>query len=210
VTVTSDAISVWRLSEGDAAVAADVLTSAFLADPFFVYAIPDDDRRLALLPPFFAACVRYGIRYGEAIGAGRRARTLEGVAWWYTYPEAYFNHERTAAVGFGSVAELLGEGSDRITAFSGFVDRLVEPKLPEPRMNLDQLGVLPNARGLGIGSALLRQAIECARADNHSIALWTVTGNALRLYEQLGFGIVASGLYGNEAVQWWALHRPRD
>jgi GNAT superfamily N-acetyltransferase len=208
--VQSDAIFVRTLNEGDIAAAADVLAAAFLADPFFVYAIPVDDRRLSELPPFFAACLRYGITYGEAIAAGRSDGMIEGVAWWYTYPDAYFNRDRTSAVGFDEVASLLGEGSDRITAFSGMVDRLVASDLPEPRMILDQLGVRPDAQGRGIGSALLRHAIGRAASENQSVALWTVTDQARRLYEKLGFEVVASGTYGDEAVPWWALHRPRD
>ena len=54
--------------------------------------------------------------------------------------------------------------------------------------------VLPDARGQGLGSTLLREAVEFARASGYGdIILWTVSAltAAARLYESAGFGLVA-------------------
>ena len=202
-----DAVRIWTLGEADLESAADVLTAAFMDDPFYSYAIPDRTTRALHLPPFFIACLRYGVRYGQVIAAGRTEGQVDGVAFSYLYPEWHFNHERTSAVGFDEVDQLLGEGSKRITALSGEVDEHAGPLLPEPRVHLDLIGVNPDEQGHGIGAALLQTVIDHATAENLPVALWTETERAKTFYEGRGFAVVAQGTYLNAGAEWWSLLR---
>ena len=56
------------------------------------------------------------------------------------------------------------------------------------------VAVVPNARGLGVGSALLRGLLERAREDGHaalSLAVDRHNEGAIGLYRQFGFGQIA-------------------
>jgi ribosomal protein S18 acetylase RimI-like enzyme len=56
------------------------------------------------------------------------------------------------------------------------------------------IAVVPNARGRGIGAALLEALLDLARADGHGAISLSVDGKndgAIRLYEQHGFERVA-------------------
>ena len=53
---------------------------------------------------------------------------------------------------------------------------------------IDQLHLLEEVRGQGIGSALIAATIKDAAAENKNVSLSLVKGNpALRLYQRLGF-----------------------
>ena len=57
------------------------------------------------------------------------------------------------------------------------------------------VAVVPNARGLGVGSALLRALLERARDDGYaalSLAVDRHNEGAIGLYRQFGFGQVAA------------------
>ncbi|HRA46994.1 MAG TPA: GNAT family N-acetyltransferase [Thermomicrobiales bacterium] len=209
-TIDREVPAVWHLTEQEVPVAAQVLTQAFATDAFFRFAIPDQQMRMRHLPPFFAACLRYGLRYGQVYAAGRTTDTIEGVGWWYRYPDWQFNQERTSAVGFDAVAELLAAGSDRITGFAGRVDAQVSPVAPEPRANLDQIGVLPDAQGHGIGRALLQEIIADATAEALPVCLWTVHAGNLAFYTALGFHCLCSGRNATNDLDWWAFLRVPD
>jgi len=45
--------------------ASEVMARAFQNDPLLKYLVPNDVRRIRLLPSFFGTVVRYCLRYGE-------------------------------------------------------------------------------------------------------------------------------------------------
>lgn len=83
---------------------------------------------------------------------------------------------------------------------------------------IDGLGVLPTARGRGVGEALVRGAVERARAEGAAKVTLRVLGTnptARRLYERCGFG-VEGVLVGEFVIDgspvddvWMALHLDR-
>src|SRR5690242_13762627 len=58
--------------------APEVLALAFRNDPMLKYLVPEDARRVRLLPSFFGTVVRYCLRYGEVYTTA----TVDGVACW--------------------------------------------------------------------------------------------------------------------------------
>ncbi len=64
------------------------------------------------------------------------------------------------------------------------------------------MAVLPQARGLGIGVALMRAAIEAARRDGHPRVELAAQTHALAFYERLGFEAV-----GGEFLDAGIAHR---
>ncbi|MGM0783278.1 MAG: GNAT family N-acetyltransferase [Pseudomonadota bacterium] len=56
-----------------------------------------------------------------------------------------------------------------------------------PDAHIGRVAVLAEARGLGIGVALMRAAIEAARRDGHPAVELAAQTHALPFYERLGF-----------------------
>jgi ribosomal protein S18 acetylase RimI-like enzyme len=83
---------------------------------------------------------------------------------------------------------------------------------------IEAVAVLPQARGQGVGRALVRYAMDAARrAGRTRVALYVVDGNhaATRLYESLGFRVMRRHrllwqrwLFGARAVLYMVAHLP--
>ena len=196
---------VWPLDESGCEEGGHLLTRAFVDDPFFRYAIPDPADRASQLPPFFAACLRYGCLFGRSLAVGRTPGRPEGVGWWYRFPEADFTPERTSAAGFDAVGELLGPASDRIAEVAHAVDAVTAQALPGRRCQLDQLGVDPASQGQGLGSALVQAILRDAELVGLPVSLWTVDPANLAFYRRNGFDVIADGISANGALPWWTL-----
>ncbi|MCH4562666.1 GNAT family N-acetyltransferase [Halomonas sp. EGI 63088] len=71
-----------------------------------------------------------------------------------------------------------------------------------PDAHIGRVAVLAEARGLGIGAALMRAAIEAARRHGHPAVELAAQTHALAFYEHLGFQAV-----GDEFLEAGILHR---
>ncbi|SEK93459.1 GNAT family N-acetyltransferase [Halomonas daqiaonensis] len=71
-----------------------------------------------------------------------------------------------------------------------------------PDAHIGRVAVLAEARGLGIGVALMRAAIEAARRDGHARVELAAQTHALAFYELLGFLA-----YGDEFLDAGIPHR---
>jgi ribosomal protein S18 acetylase RimI-like enzyme len=88
-------------------------------------------------------------------------------------------------------------GRDEIVEVNGVaVGRLLVDTTGDTVSVVD-VALVPDARGQGIGSRLLGEVLEGARAEDRRVALYVLGSNpALRLYERLGFEVLgAQGLH---------------
>lgn len=78
----------------------------------------------------------------------------------------------------------------------------------EPHFYLDNIGVLPSARGQGLSSKLIRPFLE--RADSQKTIAYTdtVTRSNVALYEHFGFQCVEESAVSGTGLTVWALRRP--
>jgi GNAT superfamily N-acetyltransferase len=124
---------------------------------------------------------------------------------------AYYWRERNPGVGPGPVALYVkGWGRPADTAVIALVDgfpvgaawyRLFKASQPgfgfvDERTPELAIAVVPNARGKGVGGALLDALLERARADGHgaiSLCVDRENSDAIHVYEQHGFERVSEG-----------------
>ncbi|TDO06872.1 putative GNAT family N-acyltransferase [Halomonas ventosae] len=71
-----------------------------------------------------------------------------------------------------------------------------------PDAHIGRVAVLAEARGLGIGLALMRAAIEAARRDGHAMVELAAQTHALAFYTRLGFEA-----FGDEFLDAGIAHR---
>lgn len=84
----------------------------------------------------------------------------------------------------------------------------VESKIPdEPLWHLDSVAVDPEARGRGIGAALIEHGLGMARADGVGAQLETGNPRNVPYYERFGFRVVADAESPDHGPRIWFMRR---
>jgi GNAT superfamily N-acetyltransferase len=175
------------------------LSGAFYDDPVFRWIYPDDARRQAVLPDFFAvftaAIGRHGV--SQALGHGI------GGALWVPPGEAVVEEAEAEAFVEGVLA-LAPEDAERgLACFT-----LLEEHHPhEPAWYLNLLGVVPEEQGKGHGGAMLRAATERCDRDGSPAYLEATSLDNRRLYERHGFRVVEELVLPDGGPSLWAMWR---
>ncbi len=78
----------------------------------------------------------------------------------------------------------------------------------EPHFYLDNIGVMPSARGKGLSSKLIRPILEMADSQKTIAYTDTVTRSNVALYEHFGFQCVEERAIPGTGLTVWALRRP--
>ena len=99
-------------------------------------------------------------------------------------------------------------GFFRAKAVIDRIDQLHEKHVKEPHFYLDNLAVLPTARGKGFASKLLRPFLQMADERKVIVFTDTVTKSNVSLYEHFGFECVESSPVANTGITVYALKRP--
>ncbi|MEV0700929.1 GNAT family N-acetyltransferase [Saccharopolyspora sp. NPDC050389] len=172
------------------------LVAAFDDDPLTSWLFPGAEDRRAALPHVFAAAVAASIEAGELAVAGDGS----AVAVWL--PQAAHDP------GFGDDGELpavFQPHLERLEIFS----RLVLARHPRGRSHLylPFLGVRPQRRGAGLGSALL--ADRLARADAEGVPAYLEASSPRNrpLYERHGFRELGEPIVLPDGPPIWPMWR---
>jgi GNAT superfamily N-acetyltransferase len=193
MTTTTD---ITTLRVGDHAGAVAALSGAFYDDPVFRWIYPDDARRLAVLPGFFDVFTRAIGRHGASHGIGDGM----GAALWVPPGEDVAEDDDA----FGEALAVLSPPDlDRAMAA---MELLGEAHPHEPCWYLNLLGVAPEHQGKGVGSTLLRAALERADRDGVPAYLEATSEDNKRLYERHGFAATAE-LRLPDGPSLWAMWR---
>jgi ribosomal protein S18 acetylase RimI-like enzyme len=184
--------------------ASDVLARAFLADPAWVWAIPDDARRARVLSWFFGAVVRYGHGVGEV----RVSEPEDGAVILLPPDKPRLDSPQLVRAGLWQMVFRAGPG--------GYSRFLTMRRVLEERHDVDVgprhwyvwlLGVDPPRQGHGVGSALL--ASVCTDADRDGVPCYLDTTNErnLAFYRRHGFEVVYEGEFPRGGPHLWTLVR---
>jgi ribosomal protein S18 acetylase RimI-like enzyme len=163
----------------DVARIAAALGRAFFDDPVFVWAFPDADRRVEVLPGLFTIFSTALQRHGHVY------RTADGTAAALWVPPGVAPVGDDEAEAFGAaLAEICGPDADRSMAIGALLD---ENHPREPVWYLNFLGVEPAGQGRGVGSALLEHVLVRADRNAATAYLEATSMRNRRLYERHGF-----------------------
>lgn len=175
-----------------------VLTLAFESDPAARWTWPDKKQYLQAFPRFAQA---FG---GAAIGLGT-AHYYEGfggVALWLP-PGAAPDDESLMSVFQDTVDD------DRRDSVFSVMEQMETYHPTEPHWHLPLIGVDPAMQGRGVGSILIRHALEKCDREGVSAYLEATSARSVPMYERLGFEALGSIQVGNSPQIVPMLRKPR-
>jgi GNAT superfamily N-acetyltransferase len=156
------------------------LSRAFLNDPLFVWAIPDDDLRQRLTLEFFTLYAKAFLRHDETYATGG---DVVAAALWAPPGAVPISDEDAEELG-GRIQELAGPDAPRFLGLS----KLFEEHHPHGSYwYLQFMGVAPGWQGQGIGSALMAPIVERCDREGVRAYLDATSERNKRLYERHGF-----------------------
>jgi ribosomal protein S18 acetylase RimI-like enzyme len=186
--------------------AADVISQAFMEDPLCVFMLPSKRNRLKTLRKFFHLYGEINIKNHRGYGVGE---PLQGVAFWIepTRPDVSIS-VRSLGLFLPLLFSMYPLGYLRARAILKKIDLQHQKYAAEPHYYLDNIGVLPSARGKGYSSRLIRPFLEKADLDKAITYTDTVTRANVGLYEHFGFQCMEECPVDRTGITVWSLLRP--
>ena len=195
-----------QLTLSDVEQAAQVIAQSFEEDPLVSFMLPFRATRIRTLVKFFRIYGEIGIKNKRGYGVGE---PLQGVAYWKTPNQEDMS---ISVKSLGKFLPLLFTmypiGYFRAKPVLIEIDNLHKKYANEPHFYLDNLGVLPSARGKGLSSKLIRPFLEMADAQKVIVYTDTVTRSNVPLYEHFGFKCVEDSHIPSTGIKVFALRRP--
>ena len=165
--------------------AAKTLADAFWDDPLMHIVAPNEKKRAAVGPWFFAKSIAYGMRWGEASCND----DASAVAVWFPPGKTDLTAGRMLRVGMGAFPFRAG-----ISATVRFMRALSATEkfhkaVEGPHWYLMAIGTSQSRQGTGLGSALLE--LGTAQADAAGIPCYLETGTESNVayYSKRGFEV---------------------
>ena len=194
------------LTLADVDQAARVISQAYVDDPLCSFMLPFRRTRTKTLFKFFRAVGEVSIKSERTYGVGE---PLVGVAYWE------FPGQDNLSVSLKSLGKFLPLlltfypiGYVRAKAIIKQTNFMHAKYAGEPHFYLDNIGVLPSARGQGVASRLIRPFLEMADAQKDIAYTDTVTRSNVSLYEHFGFQCMEESPIACTGITVWALRRP--
>lgn len=178
-------VTIRPATSSDAPVASRLLAEAFRDDPAWAVSLPDPATRLRKLEAHYRRRIR---RHPELVDVAVDGDRVVGALLW----AAPHSESRPAAI-LRSAWRGLRRIASRLPRGRGIGHGLaVESYRPaEPHWYLHDIAASPNARGMGVGSALLTHFVGMVDASATPLAALEATSpGSRRLYERFGFEAV--------------------
>ncbi len=184
--------------------AAGVLARAFLDDPAWVWAVPQDARRRRVLAWFFGAAVDYARRVGEV----RVSERDDAAAILLPPHKPRLDAPQLMRAGLWQMPFRAGPGCfSRFLTMSRVLEERHDADVPERHWYVWLLGVDPPRQRQGGGGALLESV--CAQADAEGIPCYldTTRERNLAFYRSHDFEVVYEGTLPRNGPRLWTLVR---
>jgi ribosomal protein S18 acetylase RimI-like enzyme len=194
------------LTPSDVEPAAHVISQAFVDDPLCAFMLPFRRTRTKTLYKFFHAYGVVSIKNNRGYGAGD---PLQAVAYWKLPDQASMSISvKSLSIFIPLLFTFYPIGYLRAKAVLSQQEALHQKYADEPHFYLDNIGVLPTARGKGLSSKLIRPFLEMADSQGTIVYTDTVTRSNVALYEHFGFQCVEESAIAGTGLTVWALRRP--
>jgi len=193
------------MTRTDIRATAALMARAFGDDPMLTWVVPDSAARPRALLAFFAAHIRYAARYGRLDLAPEGA----GAAIWLGPDDTRMTLLRMMRAGHLLLPARMGMAAWRqLMRLDTYAQRQHDRTVSGRHWYLYGVGVDPLRTGRGIGTALLRPALERADHDRLPCYLETAGPRTLPLYERLGFRVAIPGRLPPDGPPFWSMLRP--
>jgi ribosomal protein S18 acetylase RimI-like enzyme len=185
-------------ASADEAGVVDVITLAFSADPLVRWAMPEPAVYLAAMPESVRAFGGNGFAHGTVFCLDG----CLGAAMWLP-PGVEPDAERLFAVIEENVSSAIRPD------LMGVFEQMGDYHPAEPHWYLPLIGVDPACHGQGLGSALMRHALQRCDADGLPAYLESSNPRNIALYQRHGFEIIGEIQVGASPTMVPMLRRPR-
>lgn len=193
---------------GDAEHVAATLTTAFMDNPFAVWAVPPPVERQEVLRAFFALYVADCLTRGEVHMLGEPGHSVAATLWYDR--RKHLDH---GPEGFpDAINDACGKWAPR---FQLIDDAFTAAYPRQPHFYLAFAGVRPASQGRGLGGSLMKLAHEAHWIDDDLDGgtpsyLEATSDTARRLYERAGYQTLSMYTLPDGGPPWWAMwHPPR-
>lgn len=194
------------LTLSDVDQAASVISQAFVDDPLCSFMLPFRRTRAKNLYKFFRAYGEVNINNNRGYGS---EEPLQGVAYWNFPNQADLSISlKSLTIFLPLLFTMYPIGYFRAKKIIQKIDALHRKYAAEPHFYLDNIGVLPMARGKGIASKLIRPVLEMADSQKVITYTDTVTRSNVAFYQHFGFQCLAESPMPGTKITVWALRRP--
>lgn len=192
-------VAIRRAGEGDRGLVVRLLDEAFQDDPVSGWVFPGEDHRRTTHHRLMAA-------FTDIVLAEGRIDLVEdgtGCALWLSVPAA------EPADAAGDEAVRLREQADPDNERVELIARLMAEVHPAGRAHayLWMVGVTPGHQGRGLGTALIRRALD--RCDREGLPAYLEASSlrSIGLYERLGFAATGRTLDLPDGPRMWPMWR---
>jgi ribosomal protein S18 acetylase RimI-like enzyme len=195
-----------QLTLSDVEQAAQVIAQSFVEDPLVSFILPFRARRVSTMVKFFRLYGEVSIKNNRGFGVGE---PLQGVVYWKTPDQGDISiNIKSLGKFLPLLLTMYPIGSFRARSIIKQIDILHKKYADEPHFYLDNLGVLPSARGKGLSSKLIRPFLGMADLQKVITYTDTVTPVNVPLYEHFGFECVEESQIPSTGITVFALRRP--
>lgn len=172
-----------KISTDRTLLAANILARGFVDDPMWKFILPKTQNRLQILTAMFEVFVDDGIKRGEVLLASNR----QGAIIWYPYQVNIFDNTfANVEAKINAIAYDFQE-FDAVQRLSK-IGQKIQPLAPIiPHHEIFWIATLPEFRGKGVGSRLLKPIINDANAQKIGCHLVSSNPNNTSFYEYHGF-----------------------
>ncbi|MDX6646120.1 MAG: hypothetical protein QOK40_1847 [Miltoncostaeaceae bacterium] len=190
------AVRARKATKADLPDLSDTLAAAFFDDPVLSWCYPDAARRREISPTFFGIITEAILAHDEIYTTGT---VISGAVW--VPPGADDDEQMAVALG-----EASGEYAQRLFELLGLMD---ENHPQEPHHYLFLLGTRPEWQSRGIGSILMRPALEICDRDQLPAYLEATSEGNRRLYLRHGFEVTGEIQLPGGPTMWPMWRAPK-
>ena len=195
---------VFPLSSRDLEWGGAVLGQAFMHDPMIVYIIPEERKRMYIVPWYMTRLLAYSYRYGYAYATSSK----DGVIFFLPPGETELSYPRMFWAGMlGAPVKLGVTACIRLLRVAAATDKLHAQYAPPSHYYLFGLGVNPSSQGKGLGSYLLDLLLQRCDVEHVPCYLETHSEHNISLYKRHGFDVVVDAEIVSGKLRIWGMRR---